>query len=774
MQVHNAVLNGSNLVQEEFLNIGHGSAFMTREDEMVVLKVSPEGVSNLPEKIRQLVDRGFHQIVVDFSSLDHLANDDVKKVVEGKEVLENWDGRLALCSLQNGVETYLKSIDLLKDFHVFKDAETAVANHQDFTNRELEDETEEVGEIEDDEKLFDSELDDPDMLDSKELMSSDLLESSDFSDSDDLDADLDTDIDTDDLDVDLEEMKIEDSGDDTDSDSESDGPLNLDELMMSGSSSNSSSSSASKSKGGFKVKEMIVQADEISKLSRQVQRSIEGGQKHVTLRLAFDRRMNSDDVEHLRAAQESLEAAGGQLALASLQREVSLWLRLRNLESEFKVYEDVDEAEVAHRKHAKVEPAASKRETPEIEVLKSDDEHVVLKSSNGSAEDMSMLLSIVEVGNWTIEGLPGTVKRLGSKGVQELVVAGRASAGLTGAAEQAFKKAATQARSSNVHVTFCNFSADAASILKKLTSKGHVSIADSMADAAKTCGERIYQRTPFKELELAYNKIEASDNGRVPPTASPSVAASSAVNSTQNDADTGELRTLLIRKDIEITKLKAEIENLREEKSNAAQSIVSAEVDVLQKQLEDTKKALENSTRLRNEAVSEKAKLQGQVDEFKTRYQTEVDKNRASQRYSKEAMEAKNKLAEMTGQLDDQLSKTAVLDGRMSVLAGELADARERAAVLENEKSALEKRVEELEKGDLKPEAELIHVNTDELPSDPDELKEMLRQSEEDKRRILLDAEAEIERLIRQEEALREELECAGEMIERLGSELQL
>ena len=45
---------------------------------------------------------------------------------------------------------------------------------------------------------------------------------------------------------------------------------------------------------------------------------------------------------------------------------------------------------------------------------------------------------------------------------------------------------------------------------------------------------------------------------------------------------------------------------------------------------------------------------------------------------------------------------------------------------------------------------------------------------EEEKSRILLEAETEIQQLSAEQRILREELESAGEMIERLGKELEL
>jgi hypothetical protein len=57
---------------------------------------------------------------------------------------------------------------------------------------------------------------------------------------------------------------------------------------------------------------------------------------------------------------------------------------------------------------------------------------------------------------------------------------------------------------------------------------------------------------------------------------------------------------------------------------------------------------------------------------------------------------------------------------------------------------------------------------------DAEVLRQRVAHLTEEKARILTEAEAEIERLTEEQQLLRSELESAGEMIERLGKELEL
>ncbi|MCA8922649.1 MAG: hypothetical protein KDD82_12620 [Planctomycetes bacterium] len=58
-------MDGGLLREEGWLTQGEGSAFVSRPNELVCVRVSDEALASLPIKVQQLVDRGFHALVVE-------------------------------------------------------------------------------------------------------------------------------------------------------------------------------------------------------------------------------------------------------------------------------------------------------------------------------------------------------------------------------------------------------------------------------------------------------------------------------------------------------------------------------------------------------------------------------------------------------------------------------------------------------------------------------------------------------------------------------------
>jgi anti-anti-sigma regulatory factor len=141
---------------------------------------------------------------------------------------------------------------------------------------------------------------------------------------------------------------------------------------------------------------------------------------------------------------------------------------------------------------------------------------------------------------------------------------------------------------------------------------------------------------------------------------------------------------------------------------------------------------------------------------------------------------------------------TRRLDGELTRLRQELDQAREasqnaeaelataqstavdaaRVESLEREIADRDRRIAELEASLEESQSARVAQAADPAPTtqsgDGADLSARCGELEEEKARILTEAEAEIQRLSNERQTLREELESAGEMIERLGKELEL
>lgn len=647
MQIHTAELSDSDLVQEEFQKNGYGSAFVTREDELVILVVRASGVSQLPDKVHQLVDKGFHAIVVDLSELDEVDNDGLRLFIKSKQVLENWGGRLSLCSLSKPVHEAFEGLGVVEEFHVFDDKDGAVEGCRVFiaekkAKEAAEAEAEESGDdlessaetltssdmLESGDDLSDDEdedsagdvsgepgdsidqaasaLDSADRiaLDSAEFAAADLTASEDFLESD-------------------EDLSLEDSDAGEDSDGSSEGePVELVEL------------------GG----------ESVDGLGARVDGLLEAGAPRAMVKLKLDRRLNTDDVEVLRMARDRLSAAGGGLALVELPRDMALWLRLQGFDKEFSIFAETAEATSALR-------------------------------------------------NGLSAGASGDSGEAGASEASE-------ESGAEGGAE----------------------------------GKGDASSTDAEPEPS----------AKVEVIPMPSTVVNREDLG---------VAEA---------VEDGELEELLAQRDVEIAKLRAELANLKESVAEGQKASASAAAD----EVEELKSKLESERSKKSTAVFERARLEGQVQELQDRLSSaerdgvkvaELEKALEDQKASVKSLE--ERLASKDDELEAAGARASKAEGRIEVLQEELGRSSRRVSELEMLVQTMER--EMAEKG-------LDGFDPDELPEDADELKELLAKSEQEKMRILADAEVEIERLNREQDLLREELESAGEMIERLGKELEL
>lgn len=717
MQVHNAALKNTELVQEDFQLHGDGSAFVTREDEMVVLSVAGDGLDLLPEKVRQLVDRGFHAIVVDLEDVEALEKDNLKLFLKSKQILENWDGWLGLINVNDQIKAFFNDLEVSGDFKSFDSIDDAVTEQVRVQDEKLEAEK----------NASDADPNDSDSsFDSADLLASDDLTSSDSA--------------------------LFDSAEDS-------------AAVVSPTESSSQSSNGTSPHSN--IKEITVQAEELPRLGWQVDRAIESGVNNVTLRLVFNRRMTSDDVEQLKKARDRLDEAGGQLILAALQREVSLWLKLRDLEKEFLICEDVESATKAHQHQSAqaITGSAEATEAVTLSVVEFDSESAIIRapgSLSGSKEQE--LLTIMEVGDWKLSGLIDEIRRLGGDEVHDLVLEGHTTHKITSAVKESLQKAIDMASGVGVHLTFCLFSQDNINHLNDYKSQKNVTIAETLKEACLDCAERSYSRSAFSEIEYAFNRIGLE------PSSLLDFARAQTEEMDASSEDRSGFEKALSEKDAEIARLRSELTTAQ---NNAPSKFEAGALDAVKKQLEQ-------AIRDKNTAKSEASRLEGELAQVKRRLseesakvsQAESAQSKKSQdlqgeldQVRKDKEESVSKLDTVQAELEAERSKASRLEGRFNVVNEELEKERENANQLKIQLQAAQEQSSDKGGGP-------IDLNA--LPEDPAELKSLLQQSEEDKLRILADAQVEIERLTREQDALREELESAGEMIERLGKELEL
>lgn len=209
----------------------------------------------------------------------------------------------------------------------------------------------------------------------------------------------------------------------------------------------------------------------------------------------------------------------------------------------------------------------------------------------------------------------------------------------------------------------------------------------------------------------------------------------------------------------------AEVERLR-----ADHSAAQAELARLQQEVTGLRNRLGTTQEERDQAHATLTELQTSLRRNE-RMVAELEQSQArAERRAAEAEELKNQVREDTRRLDGELTRLRQeLDQARE--AGQSAQAQLQAAVDPGEVEALKREVEARDGRIRDLEDQLSKASTS---SDGVDLMERCRALEEEKAKILTEAEAEIQRLSNERQVLREELESAGEMIERLGKELEL
>jgi anti-anti-sigma regulatory factor len=780
--VHECTLAGTNLVEEPFQREGQGSAFVSRPNELVVIVVTAGGMPSIQAKITQLVEKGFHSIVVSFAGVKTLEQNALKLLIKARAYVENWAGFLRLCDVGPELLSLVRTLGLEKDLAPQGTRDDAVAAWK------------------------------------RELAGGPPATPTPAADGD---GKRDG------------ELKVEWS---------SPGGTTLDlEMEMP-----KPSSTAASGLPNVDVAELVVAAEELPKLRRQIESILSRGKRYVTMRLSFKKRMRSEDVQLLTEARDLLTQSGGQLVLASLQQDVATWLKLLDYDREFVITEDADQAELAHRKHAsgaKPAPAPSRKATAPLpaatatsipvpaaapgrfSVIARGDGSVVVRSPGAGpgGTRVKAPVVLVELDRAAIGSLIAEVERLSSSGVRDIIIDTKPCDPPKGERFDAFGDAAMLAQMKGVRLSFARVSRELRSFLRLLGLEGKVTLLDDLDQACIKHAEQLHAQQRFDELELTFTrkKLAAEASVLVVPESSEDLVASTesaasgdalrSADAVQSADELEEVTKAEAELRFELQKVKNELDRqrkmgadsaakIRDLESNLQQArsqvrveqkivekvvekiverpvekikIVEKRVEVPKTDTEELKKAAAEAKRLEDETKRLETELGSSRSQLKA-IDEELEKTReklefVEARY-READYARNELDKIARSSDDARKR---FQGDVESFEAKIKSAEARAKQIEAEMSAQAKAftttIKDLEQHLAETKNKAAAAGSSSPGAD-----EKVARLEREKAEILLESKREIERLTREQETLREELESAGEMIERLGKELEL
>jgi anti-anti-sigma regulatory factor len=739
--VHDCTLTSTNLVEEPFLRQGQGSAFVSRPNELVVVTLTASGLPGIQAKITQLVEKGFHSIVVSFNGLKTLERDALKLLLKARAYVENWAGFMRVCDVGPELMTLMGALGLDKDLAPQGTRDDAIAAWK------------------------------------RELQGGPAVEPSPTPAPNNNKKKADSTF------VDLG-MEMPKPGP---------GKTSLDlQLEM------PKASSGEGNLPSVEISEVVVPAEDLPKLKKQIEGILARGKRYVTMRLSFKKRMRSEDVQLLTEARDLLLQQGGQLVLASLQADVATWLKLLDYDREFVIAEDADQAELAHRKHAAGgKPAtaqAPKKPTGKTGVIAAipapmptkgalsiasrSDSAVVVKCGPGSKRTKAPV-AVVAVDRASVPQILAEVERLSASGARDLVVDLSAVAQPKGERMDVLGEAATLAQMKGVRLSFARVSRELRSFLKLLGLEGKLALFEDMDGAFLKHAEQLAALAPTDEIELALTRSAlgaGSSNALAEETR--------ALEQPRVSAAENELRAELQRAQTRTRELEKALEQARNQPAKVVEKIVPQIVEkvvekVVEKRVEVPKvieKIVEKIVEKRvevpkadHEALNAKDRelTQARATAEKTQQELAKTKERldfVEARY-READYARNELNAIARSSDDARKKfqSEIEAAESRVRAAETA-AKAKESELNAQARTLAARVKDLEQQVAqKPRAASTGGDSDRV-----------QKLEREKAEILLESKREIERLTREQETLREELESAGEMIERLGKELEL
>jgi anti-anti-sigma regulatory factor len=726
--VHDVTLDEGAVAREPFLDQGRGSAFESRPNEVVVVRPTPAGVPAIPEKVRQLVDSGFHSVLVDLLGVDGLEpGGTLPPLQEACEYVNQFVGWLAVCT-DGDLGQALEDEEI--QVHAGRDAALAAYRQQSADEDEPEPETS---------PSIEGPLSMGDLLGSGSSSSDTVADgASDSTYAGDL---LETGI----LGADAKPA-VEDpndwgwgSGDSTASPADEEG---LPEVQ---------------------IAELFLSGAELDKLVEEIDTVLARSKRFVNLRLHFDRdrRMQSEDVTALTNARDRLTAAEGQLALVALPQEFLKWLRLLDEDRNFLVVETEDEAELAHRRRAAGKaaaigsPGAARRsvavpaaEAAPYTVVEESDRHLVIRPREFLQASMPTPLRtparLLVLGRGGIPGLAAHLESLAAQEVYDVIVDMSLFREIQGERFDPLPVAVKAAGSAGVRLAFANTSREVKALLKILGIESELLCA-SVSAAGLVIGAQVNQVAPYEELRLDLAREELLDSPQELLDSGSSLTLDSGdLLSSGEDLAAGPELERLRR---ELAAAQASAESAREEGSEAQANLARVQADEqrARQQVQELREAVRRDERRILELEQGRRRAEQKAEEEgRGREAARADQQRLS-----------TELANARRELEEARAEAASSQDSVQLVA----QLRERTRELEEQVEELEQRPAPLPAG---------------VSGDAGELSQRCAQLEREKAKILTEAEAEIQRMQHEQQVMRDELESAGDMIERLGKELEL
>jgi anti-anti-sigma regulatory factor len=720
--VHDLALKDPKILEEAFLNEGKGSAFLSRPNEIVVIKASADGLPALPNKVEQLVSKGFHNIVVSLSKIPALDQNTLKVLMKSKQYLDNWAGSLRICEVEPGVLGVIKILGFDSEIEVLTTRDEAVAR-----------------------------------------------------------------------------VKAALAGADSGNGGPgSAGPGSTQQLATASSDLMTSSGDDSEDRAGHTmvmdvpemppvdVAEFVVTQDELPQLEKQIQSSLGRGKKYVTMRLSFKKRMRSEDVDRLVAARNQVKAAGGQLVLASLQADVLQWLKLLEFDREFLIFEDADAAEVAHRKHAmgqSVAPAGAApapKEAPSgatFEMTERTRDRIVVRPKSavgkGGVARTKVDVPVLELAREALPGLQAEVARRVAAGSKDVIVDVGALDQVRGERVEPLSEAVEAARAKGGRVAYARVGRELRAFLKIMGLEAKLGLHDDVQAAGFALATDRYKVQPFEELEERFvrEKVAKAD-APAAGLSSSSITFESSASESRAPTEVVEVPGVQAVQELQtqLDKAKAELAQRDEAKRKAESK--ATELESLRKTAEkratDAEAQRDQAKRRTAEVETLAKSIEAELEQAKKGASAQAQADAGAKA---KATDLEKKLAAAEKARSEVEKKATSLEAKSESLDRKVAELEAKASA----GAALEKKLKESEQKVkvLEQKAASSSSKSDDKPSGKSDDKRV-QQLEREKAEILVESQREIERLAKEQEVLREELESAGEMIERLGKELEL
>jgi len=701
--VHETSLDGSEtLAQESFLSRGEGSHFVSRVSELVLVRPTVAGLALLPDKVEQLVAKGLHNIIVSLEGLGSLEGDTLQVLMRVKAYLENWAGSLRVCGADPSAELKLSVLGTAEGLAMFPDVQACLSDYKA--------------------ALADSEQRDAGSTELEEI-----------------DDDFAT------------RTMIHDEW--------APPPVEDPEDWGWG-----SSESSAPSQSAVDASELLVEADELPKLQRELRKMVARDKRYITLRLHFERAMRADDVDLLAGCRDFLAAEGGQLVFVSLQYEVLKWLKLLGFDREFLILETADEAERAHARHAAGEAplrTAPARDEAPFAIVEEGAHHFVVRPrglvGRSSVKRTSMEIPLIGVKGETLSGLPGRLR--GSSARAAIVDLAR----VTGADAKGLRPlgdAVAVAHAGNGLLAFGNATREVQAMARVLGLKSPIEL--SLRAAVAALAGLLHARDAFEELSLDLSLETLQESGEQLISDSGIEFDSGFSVDVLDDSSSAELDALRAQ----LAKAKAECSRLSDELSAERQRAKKAEQE--QERFQREALELSGASRRDERRIMELEQARERAEHRATQAETLQSSSK------KDTGRLEGELTRLRQELDQARAAAAsggAAASQLQDLQAQLAAQHER---FQKELKKREDALDQLESLAKQARAAAKTARQELRDTDADELRERVLALQEEKALILAEAEEEIERLTAERELLRSELESAGEMIERMGKELEL